>query len=301
MGTWHYAKCVVLACLSLGVVLNCKSAEAITANSLAQLRNLGAGAVSNTTITLSPTGGDPHPVTGVITPGHYWINGDHIADPTNTHPRFLELSGTGNTYDLSGATINLDTRKLDGFGRNLGHDSGVDVVRISGSNDAVQGLTLIGQDIALDTDPNAQRYADWATVFVELSGDSNAVDGAHVVARESLTSAYGPLLVFYGSGNNTSIDLELTEGTPVGTNWSAAYFHGNAANGAGAFATLLSVAEPSAIALAAMCLVGVAASRRRSSRQLTDFRCVVRTSAAVGCFEAVAMLVVTLVRNRAVH
>ena len=40
--------------------------------------------------------------------------------------------------------------------------------------------------------------------------------------------ANGPLLVFYGSGNNTSIDLELTEGAPVGVDWSAAYFNGNA-------------------------------------------------------------------------
>lgn len=182
----------IAATLLAACVAACNApAMAVTASSLAQLRSLGAGAVNNTNIILSHLGGDPHPVTGVVTPGHYWINGDHIANPTNSHPIFMELGGTGNTYDLSGATINLDTRKLDGFGRNLGHGSGVDVLRISGSNNIVQGINLIGQDIALDTDPNAQRYADWSTVYVEMSGDNNMVDGANVVTRGSRTDAYG--------------------------------------------------------------------------------------------------------------
>lgn len=173
------------------------------ANSLAELRNYGVTA-NNSTVTLSSNHGDPHPVTGTVTPGEYWINGDHIANPTSTHPRFLELSGNGNTYDLSGATINLDTRELDGFGRNLGHDSGVDVVRISGSNNTVLGLTLIGQDIALDTDPNAQRFADWSTLYVELSGDNNTVDGAYVVSRGSRTDSYG-LSDAFGKGASQGI------------------------------------------------------------------------------------------------
>ena len=161
-----------------------------TANSLAELRSYGLS-TNNSTVSLSTTGGDPHPVTGVVTPGQYWINGDHIANPTNSHPIFMELGGTGNTYNLSGATINVDTRKLDGFGRNLGHDSGVDILRISGSGNTIQGINLIGQDIALDTDPNAQRYADWSTVYVEMSGANNMVDGANVVTRGSRTDSYG--------------------------------------------------------------------------------------------------------------
>lgn len=43
----------------------------------------------------------------------------------------------------------------------------------------------------------------------------------------------------------------------------------DSANGAGAFAAIQSVPEPSAIALAVMCLVGVTASRRRLSRHVT--------------------------------
>ncbi|EMI43564.1 Dystroglycan-type cadherin-like domain protein, partial [Rhodopirellula sp. SWK7] len=173
------------------------------ANSLAELRLFGT-TVNNDTVTLSPTGGDPHPVTGIVTPGEYWINGDHYADPTNSKPIFLELSGTGNTYDFTGTTLRLDTRELDGFGRALGHDSGVDVVRVSGSNNLVQELTVIGEDIALDTDPNAQRYADWATQYVELSGDNNTIDGVRVVTRGSRTDTYG-LGDAFGKGSAGSL------------------------------------------------------------------------------------------------
>ncbi|MBB3205139.1 autotransporter-associated beta strand protein [Rhodopirellula rubra] len=173
------------------------------ANSLAELRLFGT-TVNNDTVTLSPTGGDPHPVTGIVTPGEYWINGDHYADPRNSKPIFLELSGTGNTYDFTGTTLRLDTRKLDGFGRALGHDSGVDVVRVSGSDNLVQELTVIGEDIALDTDPNAQRYADWATQYVELSGDNNTIDGVRVVTRGSRTDTYG-LGDAFGKGSAGSL------------------------------------------------------------------------------------------------
>ena len=160
------------------------------AESLAEMRSYGA-TLSNSTVALSGAHGDPHPETGVVTPGEYWINGNHIANPTGSEPIFLELSGTGNTYDLSAAIIFVDTRDLAGFGRALGHDSGVDIVQITGSNNTVLGLTLIAQDLALDSDPSAQRFADWATQFVELSGDNNTVDGCNVVTRGSRTDAYG--------------------------------------------------------------------------------------------------------------
>ncbi|WP_419580182.1 cadherin-like domain-containing protein [Stieleria magnilauensis] len=178
-------------------------AVATVANSLAELRALGTS-VNNRLVVLSVTGGDPHPVTGVVTPGEYWINGDHYADPTNSAPVFMELSGTGNTYDLAGTTIKLDTRKLDGFGRALGHDSGVDVVRVSGSGNVVKNLTVIGEDIALDTDPNAQRYADWATQYIELSGDDNTIDGVTVVTRGSRTDTYG-LGDAFGKGSSGGV------------------------------------------------------------------------------------------------
>ena len=91
---------LILATLMATCLLNGNHVLAqVTANSLAELRSLGS-TVNNLTVSLSATGGDPHPVTGIVTPGHYWINGDHIADPANTHPRFLVLGGTNNTYCL---------------------------------------------------------------------------------------------------------------------------------------------------------------------------------------------------------
>ena len=182
---------VALATLIVTVTLvaDVRAQSSITVNSLTQLRSLGAGGLSNYNITLSPNHGDPHPVTGVITPGEYWINGDHIADPTGTTPVFLDLLGSGNTFDFAGTTLKLDTRKLDGFGRALGHGSGVRVVQIGGSSNTVTDITLIGEDLELDTDPDAQRWADWAATYMRVTGDSNTVDGAHILSRGS--SPYG--------------------------------------------------------------------------------------------------------------
>ena len=50
------------------------------------------------------------------------MDGDHIANPTGSEPIFLDLGGSNNTYNLTGANLKLDTRKLDGFGRALGHE-----------------------------------------------------------------------------------------------------------------------------------------------------------------------------------
>ncbi|WP_146459747.1 LamG-like jellyroll fold domain-containing protein, partial [Rubripirellula tenax] len=172
-----------------------------TANSLAELRAL-AKLVNNATVTLSTTGGDPHPVTGVVTPGTYWINGDHLDTSAGAiEPKFMEFLGDGNTFDLTGTTIRADTREFAGFGRGLGHGSGVHLVILGGSNNLLTGLTLIGEDIALDTDPTAQRYADWGTQYVKLTGDDNTIDGATVVARGSHTEYYG-LSDAFGKGSS---------------------------------------------------------------------------------------------------
>lgn len=171
----------------------------ITVNSLADLRAAGVAGHLGATITLSGAGGDPHPETGIITPGEYWINGDHIANPTNSQPIFMELSGTGNTYDLSGATINVDTRDLGDFGRNLGHDSAVRPIRVSGNGNSVEGLSLIGVDLGLDTDPDAKRHADWGSTFVQFSGDGNSLTDAHIVTRGSTPYGLGDA---FGKGNS---------------------------------------------------------------------------------------------------
>lgn len=172
-----------------------------TANNLAELRAL-AKLVNNTTVSLSTTGGDPHPVTGVTTPGTYWINGDHLDTSAGAiEPKFLEFLGTGNTFDLTGTTIKADTRDFAGYGRSLGHGSGVHLVILDGTDNLLTGLTLIGEDIALDTDPNSQRYADWGTQYVKLTGADNTIDGATVVARGSHTEYYG-LSDAFGKGSS---------------------------------------------------------------------------------------------------
>lgn len=200
MGRFGLSRNLFAICLvsSLGYQLPPATGQ-YTATNLVQLRALSSGALSDSTITLSPTGGDPHPVTGVVTPGEYWINGDHISDPTNSQPIFLELSGSGNTYDLSGATIKLDTRDLGDFGRNLGHESAVRPLRVSGSGNSVQGLSLIGVDLALDTDPDAKRHADWGSTFVQFSGDNNSLTDAHIVTRGSTPYGLGDA---FGKGNS---------------------------------------------------------------------------------------------------
>ena len=183
---WMTATTFVLAISACGSQANAQ----VIAQSIEELRNFST-LVNNVSVSLSTEQGDPHPVTGVVTPGEYWLNGDYIDNPTSTHPRFLILGGNGNTFNFAGTTIYVDTRKLDGYGRGLGHDSGVDIVRLEGSNNLVRDITLIGRDIELDTDPNAQRYADWSTVYFELSGDDNTVDGAHIISRGSRTDTYG--------------------------------------------------------------------------------------------------------------
>ena len=171
-----------------------------TASSLSEFRALAALA-NNTTVTLSTTGGDPDPVTGIVTPGTYWINGDHIADPNADGIAFLDLGGTGNTFDFTGTTIKVDTRDLAGFGRSQGHGSTVHLVILGGDNNLLKNLTLIGEDIALDTDPNSQRYADWGTQYGKVTGNNNTFDGATIVARGSHTGHYG-LSDAFGKGSS---------------------------------------------------------------------------------------------------
>ena len=178
-----------------------------TANSLAEFRALAALA-DGTTVTLGTTGGDPHPVTGVVTPGTYWVNFDHVVDPAVNGIHFLNLVGTGNTFDFTGTTIKLDTRDAAGFGRSLGHGSTVHLVTLGGNNNLLKNLTLIGEDIAMDTDPDAQRYADWGLQYGKVTGNDNTFEGATIVTRGSRTESYG-LSDAFGKGASRANSLSL--------------------------------------------------------------------------------------------
>ncbi|MGJ8640489.1 MAG: hypothetical protein ACSHYA_13965 [Opitutaceae bacterium] len=161
----------------------------VTAHTLDELRAYGLS-LSDSVVTLSPDGSDPHPVTGEVVAGHFWMTGDHITDRKN-NSIFMELGGRGNTFILKGTTLNVDTREFAGYGRSRSHGSSVHLLIISGENNTVKDFTLIGHDLELDTDPGSQRHADWGTQYVKVSGDNNLVDGATVVVRGSLPDAYG--------------------------------------------------------------------------------------------------------------
>lgn len=181
--------------IPLGMLCVCETTHAqLTAYSLPSLRAYSS-AYDNTHITLAP--------------GEYWIDGDHITDPS-ADPTFLELTGSGNTFEFAGATIRVDTRELAGFGGSGANNEEdvVEVVKITGSNNTVRNLTLIGEDVALDTDPDAQRWADLGTNYVQLSGVGNTVDGAHITSRGS--SPYG-LGDAFGKGGSS-----FPQGEPPG-------------------------------------------------------------------------------------
>ncbi|CAN0330159.1 unnamed protein product, partial [Ectocarpus sp. 4 AP-2014] len=182
----------------ISVALTQEAAAQITVSSLADLRTVAA-ANNNSTITL--------------TPGEYWLDGTHIADPTNSEPIFLELGGSNNTYVLDGANLNVDTRSLGNYGRNLGHESAVIPVKISGSDNSVQGLSLIGQDVDLDTQPDAKRHADWGTTYVQFKGDNNSLTDAYVVTRGS--SPYG-LGDAFGKGARNDMDPYISHRKAAG-------------------------------------------------------------------------------------
>lgn len=184
--------------LILGVGVGGSTATAqYTANSLAELRSLAA-THNGATITLSPSGGTAHPETGIVTPGEYWFSNDIFAGQVDYEPIYLELGGNNNTYVFDNTSLNLDTRDMAGHGRQLGHDSTVRPLYVTGSNNTIQGLSLIGQDLALDTDPNASRNADWGAQFVRFTGNNNSLIDAHVVTRGSSPYGYGDA---FGKGN----------------------------------------------------------------------------------------------------
>ena len=202
---------LLMSCLCFMIMLlvfaNDVSAQ-ITVSSVQALRNNSN--LNNTTI--------------VLAAGDYWIDGDHIGNPTESEPIFLELSGSNNTYDLSNANIYLDTRKLDGFGRNLGHGSTVYPIKISGNDNTVMGLTLIGVDVDVDTDPNAQRHADWGTNYVQMTGVGNGLINAFIETRGSFP--YG-LSDAFGKGSSQGIQPYISHRKACGVQvWAAtdAYF-----------------------------------------------------------------------------
>lgn len=209
MRSRHFSKLIAVLVCGICLGFASQAAMAVTVSSLAQLRSVAAS-LNNATITLAP--------------GEYWIDGDHIANPTSSIPTFLQLGGSNNTYNFSGTEIKLDTRDLAGFGRALGHDSGVTVVEINGANNTVNDLNVSGYDVfEPGSSRHEQRYADWAASYVRLTGTDNTVDGINVMTRGS--SPYG-LGDAFGKGARQSPQGEPADegGLPwIGHNKTSAF------------------------------------------------------------------------------
>lgn len=161
--------CAATAAVAIGL---CSPAGAITVSSLAALRAHSAD--NNATI--------------VMAPGEYWINHN------GSNPNFVDLTGSNSTFDMSQATFKVDTRTLDGLG-----SQHVNIFMLQGSNLTLTGLDLEGMDLGLDTDPNAQRWADATTNYVRISGSDNSLLDSHLVVRGSTPYGYGDA---FGKGAN---------------------------------------------------------------------------------------------------
>ena len=134
-----------------------------TANSYAQLKVLSG--LSNANITMAP--------------GEYWVTGD------SSQGTLLNLSGSNNTFDFSQATFKVDTRNLAGFSGDF------DVMQINGSDVTVNGLKLYGEDVDLDTDPDARRYPNRAGNYLNITGDNAELNNAHIITAGSNPYGFG--------------------------------------------------------------------------------------------------------------
>ena len=140
------------------------------ATSFAELQSYAG--VSNATVTMAP--------------GTYWVNGD------NTGASYLTLSGSNTTFDFSQAEFKLDTRDIANYRDPVTRARGeFDVMHISGSNLTVNGLSLQGLDVDLDTDPDAGRNPSRAANFLRISGDGVNLNDAHIVTAGSNPYGFG--------------------------------------------------------------------------------------------------------------
>lgn len=179
---------LTLAVTLLPQAARVSSAQTITVDNLADL-HANAG-LSNATIKLAP--------------GEYWIEGD------GSNPVFLDLAGSNNTYDFSGAEIKLDTRDLGGYGL----DNSVIPITVTGNNNLIRGLSLKGVDVDVASDPDTNRFADRGSVYLTVTGNDNTLQDTTLGPRGS--TPYGLGDVFGKGGRPETGGLPVEEG---GTAW----------------------------------------------------------------------------------
>ncbi|MDF7808623.1 hypothetical protein P4E94_14330 [Pontiellaceae bacterium B12219] len=164
----------------------------VTVNSIAQLQQYADA--SNMTVTM--------------TPGTYWLEGPSIRPaPYANYAVFLDLSGANSTFDFTGVHIKVDTQELDGYGRAYGHDSGVQVLQISGYGVEVDGLTLTMEKVSydgVDQYGNPREYsADWSSQLVRVIASNTTIKNCNFTTGGSYPYGYGDA---FGKGNRPNTD-----------------------------------------------------------------------------------------------
>lgn len=180
-------KWITLASFALCIGVNSASAQ-FTASTIAQLRTFAS--FDNATITLAP--------------GEYWLDGDSVG------ANFLDFSGSNTTFDLSDATIKIDTRDLAGYG----NSTSVRPVTVTGNDNVILGLNLQGHDIDLATDPTARRFADRSGVYLQVTGNDNTLQDTTLLVRGSDPYGLGDV---FGKGARPSTGAQPVE--EGGTAW----------------------------------------------------------------------------------
>lgn len=175
----------IMACSVLPT--NAKKGDVKTISSVKELAN--AAASSNKSFKMEP--------------GTYQLS-DYLTDDVieSTQPAdisgrkaMLLFSGNNNTFDLSGVTIEIDTKLLSKF------KASINEIQITGKNNTIIGLTVT--DIG-----NHPPTTKGARSFV-ITGDNNKIDGVTLNMSGSSPFGYGDLL---GKGSSQVTKLQKHSG-----------------------------------------------------------------------------------------
>ncbi len=160
---------LALLCLSLQ---SCCSKNVTTISSIEEL--LEVAAKSNQTIKMKE---------GVYQLADYLTDEIIAATPYSdkmNRKAMILFSGSNNSFDFSGVTIEVDTRLLGAFG------SSINEIQITGEGNTIKGLTLTDIENGHPTRGGARSFV--------VTGDYNKIDGVTINAAGSFPYNYGDLL-----------------------------------------------------------------------------------------------------------
>ncbi|MFI3292970.1 MAG: hypothetical protein SNI70_05580 [Rikenellaceae bacterium] len=172
------------------VAISCANSGVRTISSVAELAEVAA--LSNTKVKMTP---GVYQMKDYLTPKV--IRNTQFADAMNRKAMIL-FSGSGNTFDLEGVNIEIDTELLGAF------DASINEIQITGANNTIKGLTIT--DIG-----NNPPTTKGARSFV-ITGDNNKIDGVTLNMSGSHPLGYGDLL---GKGSSKVTRLNKHSGLLV--------------------------------------------------------------------------------------